>query len=335
MRRLVFNLFYSVCSSSPDRCRCAPIEQKARAAGCLGTTPVGDDRKFRSARQRLGIVAYQRDRRWWWKLPDVQAVTPTPGEQRTAPPEGLTVIPEPSREADPHAARLLDDDEKGVAITDTLGGPLEITEQPPHQQPDPPIKPREPDTPIQTGKPDLPDQALIEVSTNGRRTIAEEPREVDQAAAQVVAWANAIANLDRCVPPAGVPEIRWKAFCDNAGDFAESPLASRAALLGWSSADLFGFDPRRFMERHDRLGLIWKCVGGRVVQIDHGAPSSPRASASATARGAASIRRLSAYHGRSIAPSRGRGDRHCVQKPAQIRTPTDLRPRCVLAHFSQ
>ena len=46
------------------------IEQRARAAGLLAQhSPISQDKAFRRARSRLGVLTYQHARHWYWRLP--------------------------------------------------------------------------------------------------------------------------------------------------------------------------------------------------------------------------------------------------------------------------
>ena len=46
------------------------IEQRARAVGLLAqTSPISQDKAFRRARDRLGVLTYQQARHWYWRLP--------------------------------------------------------------------------------------------------------------------------------------------------------------------------------------------------------------------------------------------------------------------------
>jgi len=46
------------------------IEQRARAVGLLAQhSPISQDKAFRRARGRLGVLAYQQARHWYWRLP--------------------------------------------------------------------------------------------------------------------------------------------------------------------------------------------------------------------------------------------------------------------------
>jgi DNA-binding NarL/FixJ family response regulator len=46
------------------------IEQRARAAGLLAQhSPLSQDKAFRRARSRLGVLTYQQARHWYWRLP--------------------------------------------------------------------------------------------------------------------------------------------------------------------------------------------------------------------------------------------------------------------------
>ena len=46
------------------------IEQRARAVGLLAQhSPISQDKAFRRARSRLGVLTYQQARHWYWRLP--------------------------------------------------------------------------------------------------------------------------------------------------------------------------------------------------------------------------------------------------------------------------
>jgi len=46
------------------------IERRARAVGLLAQdSPIGQDKAFRRARFRLGVLSYQQARHWYWRLP--------------------------------------------------------------------------------------------------------------------------------------------------------------------------------------------------------------------------------------------------------------------------
>jgi len=110
-----------------------------------------------------------------------------------------------------------------------------------------------------------PASAAEGVAVHADTSVRRDP--VDPTEAAVTRWAEGIAKLDYSRPPHGVSALRWQTFISDAGTFMASIWPARAAILGWTAADLFGFDKANPVERRDRLGLCWCCLGGQVIAL--------------------------------------------------------------------
>jgi hypothetical protein len=66
--------------------------------------------------------------------------------------------------------------------------------------------------------------------------------------------------------PENIPAERWHQFVDDAGLFLDL-WGSEAERLGWTSADLFGLDPVKPMQRYDRQGVVWMLKGEAVIEL--------------------------------------------------------------------
>jgi hypothetical protein len=80
-------------------------------------------------------------------------------------------------------------------------------------------------------------------------------------------WAKAYARLDPACPPADVPLRRWAQLIDDIGRFLNGRFAEKAAVLGWTELDLFGYDRHKPFARVDRQGLCWLIAGSRLVDL--------------------------------------------------------------------
>jgi hypothetical protein len=82
-----------------------------------------------------------------------------------------------------------------------------------------------------------------------------------------IEWMRGVAILQQRPRPLSIPAHRWRLFVDDSKRFLGSPLAERAAQLGWNIAELFG---SRHATPHEHLGssgLVWNLSGGEIVQI--------------------------------------------------------------------
>ena len=84
----------------------------------------------------------------------------------------------------------------------------------------------------------------------------------------LIEWERGVASLDPDKPLGGYALDHWRRIvrdCDNLiADFGRS-----AAGLGWSTIDLFGFDPQGVGTMHLPLGgLIRRLDGGRIIAMD-------------------------------------------------------------------
>ena len=79
-------------------------------------------------------------------------------------------------------------------------------------------------------------------------------------------WAEGFALLDCAKCPCGVPVGRWRQFIEDAARFLDS-WASRAAGLGWTTAEVFGCHPEAPYARLDCMGLIWLLDGAEILAI--------------------------------------------------------------------
>jgi hypothetical protein len=73
-----------------------------------------------------------------------------------------------------------------------------------------------------------------------------------------------VRRLDDNRPPVGIPVNRWDTFLTDSHVFLDSPLADRAARLGWTAADLFGFSP---VQHLGSAGLLWVLNGATMVEL--------------------------------------------------------------------
>jgi len=74
-------------------------------------------------------------------------------------------------------------------------------------------------------------------------------------------------QLDPERPPGDVPPRRWAQFIADATAFRSSGFADQARALGWTDADLFGWDDERPFARIDCLGLLWLMNGDRLLAL--------------------------------------------------------------------
>jgi hypothetical protein len=81
------------------------------------------------------------------------------------------------------------------------------------------------------------------------------------------AWAEALAQLDPCKPPADIPPRRWLTFIDDCGRFLDGGWAERASILGWGPLNLFGCDRERPFARVDHMGLLWLVNGRKIIEL--------------------------------------------------------------------
>ena len=79
-------------------------------------------------------------------------------------------------------------------------------------------------------------------------------------------WAEGFALLDCAKCPAGVPAGRWRQFIEDAARFLDG-WASRAAGLGWTTAEVFGCHPEVPYARLDCMGLVWLLDGAEILAI--------------------------------------------------------------------
>jgi len=82
-------------------------------------------------------------------------------------------------------------------------------------------------------------------------------------------WARLIDRLDQCRPPVGIPPYRWAGFIADCYAFMNLPedWASRAARLGWSAEDLFGFRGVQPLAHLGSAGLLWLVNGGLIIEL--------------------------------------------------------------------
>ncbi len=84
-------------------------------------------------------------------------------------------------------------------------------------------------------------------------------------------WAEGFARLNRELPPADVPLLRWQRFIGDGRRFFDGRFYVVAADLGWSALDLFGCDQNKPYARIDQVGLIWLLNGDQLVLLAEGA----------------------------------------------------------------
>jgi len=88
------------------------------------------------------------------------------------------------------------------------------------------------------------------------------------AGARVDQWRAGLAKLEFQKRPPIIPPHRWNLFLGDARRFLNSPLAIRAAALGWTAAALFGLNASRGVIAVAELGLIWFLQGGVILELD-------------------------------------------------------------------
>jgi hypothetical protein len=86
---------------------------------------------------------------------------------------------------------------------------------------------------------------------------------------EVLSWTKNVRQLGCDHPPAGVPLHRWSRFLNDCNVFLNSSnhWADRAALLGWTTQDLFGFSPTHPLLHLGSAGLLWIVNGGQIVEV--------------------------------------------------------------------
>src|SRR5215211_2335089 len=118
----------------------------------------------------------------------------------------------------------------------------------------------------------LPPSSITGEPTTGIIDSSSEPADVvvaeDPIVATIRGWAAGISRLDPG-RPLHVPMLRWRLFMSDAVRFVASDWAARAALKRWGALELFGIDARQPLVRLDRLGLLWRVEGGRILSLDH------------------------------------------------------------------
>jgi hypothetical protein len=82
-----------------------------------------------------------------------------------------------------------------------------------------------------------------------------------------IEWIRGVDILRQRPRPLSVPAHRWRLFVDDSKRFLSSPLAERAAQLGWNIAELFGSRHETAHEHLGSSGLLWNLAGGQIVQI--------------------------------------------------------------------
>jgi hypothetical protein len=188
------------------------LEERARTAGLLGEhNHIGDAKRFKSAKKRLGIVSrrdgFGRGGEWLWQLP----APPTPPM--------LEVLSSPASIA---------------PVSDVYVGGLSPGD-------------------ILASTEALCADAEVATDASTRRVPFD--------------WAEGVELLQARPRPLGIPAHRWRIFIEDCRRFLASPLAERAAELGWDASSLFG---SRFQPPHEHLGqagLIWNLSGGAIVKI--------------------------------------------------------------------
>src|SRR5262245_63704626 len=83
----------------------------------------------------------------------------------------------------------------------------------------------------------------------------------------VLTWVSLVDQLDHSRLPAGISAPRWAAFLTDSQVFLDSPFADRAARLGWSTADLFGFSPVQPLMHLGSAGLLWVLNGAAILEL--------------------------------------------------------------------
>jgi hypothetical protein len=64
-----------------------------------------------------------------------------------------------------------------------------------------------------------------------------------------------------------MPPHRWTQFLEDARAFYSSGFADQARALGWTDADLFGFDDARLFAPIDSSGLVWLLSGNKLIAL--------------------------------------------------------------------
>jgi len=207
------------------------IEAEAQRAGLIDRRQrIGQSKLFRGVRQALGVRTFQRDRRWHWQMPEPTS-PPVASDDQAVEAVLSDVVPDLAAGRPP--------DRPGRAA-EVSGAPSSVDAEPPHPIGD-----------------------VVPLRDMAART--RDP--VDRAAAVVLAWSKGLARLDRTRPPPGVPLCRWALFIDDCRRFLSSEAATRAAIFGWSSGDIFGCDARQPLAQSGNLGLLWFCLGGQVTEL--------------------------------------------------------------------
>ena len=79
-------------------------------------------------------------------------------------------------------------------------------------------------------------------------------------------WAEALAQLDPNLPPAGVSAERWLLFINDCGQFLDAGWFERAQQIGWGPEELFGYD-RENPPRCALGGLLWELSGAKLIAL--------------------------------------------------------------------
>jgi hypothetical protein len=280
----------------------AALERAAQDAGLLRQDrPVGQDRRFRKARDLLGVEAYQRHRRWHWRLPagvisDGVISDGGPVTVSDDVPVTSDVAPNPSGGAVPFGGMLAralgataddppaasDDAPEASIASDDLAkkGPEALTapsDDPPSmpaaavpaQAPASDAQATSADVPPPHADRQMPPKAQAPRSSDAAVFYGDPERAA--ALARVAEWRAGFAKLDRQRPPPLVSHHRWCAFLDDAERFLNSRWALIAASLGtWTSEALFGFNPHRGLIAVAQLGLLWHVEGGKILELSGG-----------------------------------------------------------------
>jgi len=79
-------------------------------------------------------------------------------------------------------------------------------------------------------------------------------------------WLDGLARIRAAPAPTGIPRAQWTKIIATAGTIVER-WGSQLAALGWSSADVFGADPKAPWQRLDCMGLIPLLGDSDVVAV--------------------------------------------------------------------
>ncbi|SRR5229473_8111104 len=231
------------------------VERRARATELLAHgKPVGQDKSFRRARKRLGIVAFQQARRWYWRLP-----AQTVRDASDAPAASASDVPSTSDASPIHVATDLLDRPSEHPNSGGLSAAVEASSGS--------------DGRATARDPRAPSSDAAATPSGGLSATQGPPPDgpANAVAPAVLAWAEASSRLDWNQPPRGVPLPRWRRFLDDCAKFLCSEgqnWSARATALGWETTDLFGCDRHQPLARLAQAGLLWLVNGGRVVELD-------------------------------------------------------------------